>query len=711
MSQYGATIEIDTLLWPAERLPEAVELLARRAGYPVPAVPAVPSVVTDVIAVASGDRVIWSAARLGLEVEEVTTPYPDRLATLRYAGPAVLAPVAAAGQVLLLLQASRRRVVLLGPDRRLHRLPTGILAAWLVADLEAPLLASLDQLLERAEVSVRRRVRARQLLLDQRLQSTQLAGCWLLRLSPAGGLWALLRHARVPGLLVGLGLAYAVRQGLQILGWILIVKGALAGHIDMAWLQAWALVLLTMVPVDLLGMRSQNRLTINIGQLLKQRLLFGTLQLRSDEVRHQGIGQLLGRVLDAETLETLLLVGGFAALIGVIELISAVMVMGSGAGGWLQRSMLLLWFMTGLLLSWRLRCRSECWRTGHRHLINDLVERMVGHRTRLAQESSDNWHRDEDQMLAGYFQLSREYDHAAIGVRGLLDRGWLLLGLSGLAYSLLMGQPSAVTVAITLGGVMLATQAFNNLSRGVESLVDMLTAWREVGPLFRAATRARSEGRDTGALLPTPGDRRQPLLEARDLEFRYQPYGQPVLAGCDLQIHPGDRLLLEGSSGGGKSTLVALLAGLRMPTAGRLRLHGLDQQTFGSSAWRRRVVSAPQFHDNYVLTETLAFNLLMGRRWPPSPQDLQDASAICQELGLGPLLAGMPAGLQEMVGDGGWRLSHGERSRIFIARALLQDADLVVLDESFAALDAENLERAMRCVLRRAPTLLVIAHP
>jgi ATP-binding cassette subfamily B protein len=64
-----------------------------------------------------------------------------------------------------------------------------------------------------------------------------------------------------------------------------------------------------------------------------------------------------------------------------------------------------------------------------------------------------------------------------------------------------------------------------------------------------------------------------------------------------------------------------------------------------------------------------------------------------------------------MVGEGGWQLSHGERSRLYIARALLQQADLIILDESFAALDPLNLERALQCVFRRAPALLVIAHP
>jgi ABC-type transport system involved in cytochrome bd biosynthesis fused ATPase/permease subunit len=101
----------------------------------------------------------------------------------------------------------------------------------------------------------------------------------------------------------------------------------------------------------------------------------------------------------------------------------------------------------------------------------------------------------------------------------------------------------------------------------------------------------------------------------------------------------------------------------------------------------------------------------MGRRWPAYPEDLEEAEKVCRELGLGELLDRMPSGMLQMVGESGWQLSHGERSRLYIARALLQHAELVVLDESFGALDPESMSRALRCVLDRAPTLLVIAHP
>jgi ATP-binding cassette subfamily B protein len=97
--------------------------------------------------------------------------------------------------------------------------------------------------------------------------------------------------------------------------------------------------------------------------------------------------------------------------------------------------------------------------------------------------------------------------------------------------------------------------------------------------------------------------------------------------------------------------------------------------------------------------------------WRHTDDDLREARELCLELGLGPLLERMPAGLDQMVGETGWQLSQGERSRVFLARALLQGADMVVLDESLAALDPENLQQCLECVLRRAGTLLVIAHP
>ncbi len=265
---------------------------------------------------------------------------------------------------------------------------------------------------------------------------------------------------------------------------------------------------------------------------------------------------------------------------------------------------------------------------------------------------------------------------------------------------------SGARIAIAVGGILLAYRAWKRLAAGTWQLAGAAVAWQRTSVLFNAAARQELPG----SLNASEPAEASPVIDASDLMFRYSDRTDPVLCGVNLEITPGDRVVLEGASGGGKSTLVSVLAGVREPGSGRVLMHGLDRPTLGAAEWRRRLAAAPQFHENHVLAETFAFNLFLGRPTVLGPDDFAEAQAICGELGLGPVLERMPAGMLQMVGETGWQLSHGERSRLYIARALLQDADLVILDESFAALDPENLKRAVECVVKRARSLLVIAH-
>jgi ATP-binding cassette subfamily B protein len=595
-----------------------------------------------------------------------------------------------------------------------------VICTALCHELEQRLVARVDQLLGEAKVPKRRQARARMALLHERLSPVRLNGGWLLRLPPGASMWRQVRQARLPRHLLVLIGTHTVQYLLVLLSWWLVGRGALEGRLDQGWLLAWTLILLTTVPFRLLTIWSQGVLAIGAGGLLKQRLLYGAMRLAPEEVRHQGAGQFYGRVLEAQAVESLALSGGFLALVAGIELLMAAVVLGQGAGGTLQVLLFLGWVALALLLNWRSFRYRQRWTAARLGLTHDLVERMVGHRTRLAQEPREHWHDGEDQALERYFALSRETDGTAL-VQALVPGGWLIVGLLGLTPAFVSGSGGPAALAVSLGGMLLASRALGKVMTSLSYFMGAVIAWKQVALFFHAGVRPEVSGPPAFALALGPraheaknghkAEDRQPVLDARDLIFRYHGRGEPILRACSLQISIGDRVLLEGPSGGGKSTLASLLIGLRLPQSGLLLLQGLDWQTLGSEGWRRRVVGAPQFHENHVFTETFAFNLLMGRRWPASPEDLQQAEALCRDLGLGDLLDRMPAGLQQMVGETGWQLSHGERSRLYIARALLQDADLVVLDESLAALDPETFHQSLRCVLDRVSTLLVIAHP
>ncbi len=712
-----------SVAWPVEKLGEAVEALARKSGVGLQLDPQSDFTTTlGLKALTQGDgealgRWINAVAlRLNLEAEPVNALYGELEWFLRNAGHALLSvPVEGETYFLALLGGSRNFLSVLTPDLSVRRIRLEVVLTALRQPLEGPLVAEVDAMLDEARVPSRRRERARAAIVRERLSSTRVGVGWLLRLSPGASFWRQTRHAGLLRrflLVVG---AYSALYLLWILSWWLIGRGALDGHTESGWLLAWSFLLFTTVPMRLLATWSQGLVAIGVGGLLKQRLLYGAFKLDPEEVRNQGAGQLLGRVFESEAMENLAVTGGFLGLFASIELVMAIVILGLGAGSELLMFLLLGWTGCVLLMSWRYFRRRRHWTDVRFKMTHDLIERMVGHRTRLAQEPRERWHEGEDRSLEHYLAVSRTMDRTGAMLAALAPRGWLVIGLLGLTPAFVMGRASSAELAISLGGIIFAFRALQKLATGLSHLAGALLAWKAVAPFANAAGRAEMKGSPDFALVNTagakvPGDGRV-ILDARDMVFRYPARSEPVLRDCNLQVRAGDRILIEGPSGGGKSTLGALLSGLRLPETGVILLGGLDQRTIGSEGWRRRVVLAPQFQENHVLTETFAFNLLMGRGWPARPEDLDEAEVICRELDLGDLLDRMPAGLVQTLGESGWQLSHGERSRLYIARALLQGADLVVLDESLAALDPDSFRQALQCVLNRASTLMLIAHP
>jgi ATP-binding cassette, subfamily B, bacterial len=182
-----------------------------------------------------------------------------------------------------------------------------------------------------------------------------------------------------------------------------------------------------------------------------------------------------------------------------------------------------------------------------------------------------------------------------------------------------------------------------------------------------------------------------------------------VFEGVSASVRQGERVLIEGPSGAGKSTMLAIMAGLRPADGGEVTWSAVPDGAGGHRP--PRVIAVPQFHRNHVFTGTVSFNVLMGRGWPAHAVDERMAEDICRELGLGPLLDRMPSGMGQMLGETGWRLSHGERSRIFIARALAQQPDVLLLDESLTALDAQTTHDCVDAIMSRCPTVVLVAHP
>jgi ATP-binding cassette subfamily B protein len=479
--------------------------------------------------------------------------------------------------------------------------------------------------------------------------------------------------------------SYALDYALFVLSWWLLGQGVLSGTVEWSWLTAWALLFPLMLPFRVLSTWSAGRVAVTAGSFLKRRLLEGAMRLAPDELRADGAGRHLARVFESERVESLAIGGGLLSAAAAIELLVILGLTLVGGSGRLQGAILIITLFLFGLLARRYLGERRLWTEQRLEMSHDGVEKMVGHRTRLAQERPDTWHISEEQVLDAYDVRSKRVDR----LQALLNaapRAWLPIGVIAAAWE----QASLASLAAGVGCAILASRALVKLSDGLPDLLDAAIAWREIALLYEAASREMEQA-------PKTSPNRRPLMEARDVFYSYPNGRGEVLKGVHVELTRGDRVLLTSPSGGGKSTLVSLINGLREPSRGEVLREG-------------KFATAPQFHENHVFTESFAFNLLMGRRWPPTGEDLREAEALARELGLGDLLDKMPGGMNQLVGDTGWRLSHGERSRLFLARALLQSSKVVLLDESFAALDPENLRQALVTARERSETLVVVTH-
>jgi ATP-binding cassette subfamily B protein len=179
-----------------------------------------------------------------------------------------------------------------------------------------------------------------------------------------------------------------------------------------------------------------------------------------------------------------------------------------------------------------------------------------------------------------------------------------------------------------------------------------------------------------------------------------------VLDGVSFSVGRGELVAVVGASGAGKSTIALLAAGLYQPTAGRVQVDGRATPEWAETDLARRVALITQ--DTYVLHDTVRANL----RYVNEGATDEELAAACEAAHLGALIASLPDGYDTLVGERGYRLSGGERQRLAVARALLKDADLIILDEPTSQLDAETelLIKQTTEKLFASKAVLTIAH-
>jgi len=280
-----------------------------------------------------------------------------------------------------------------------------------------------------------------------------------------------------------------------------------------------------------------------------------------------------------------------------------------------------------------------------------------------------------------------------------------MLPLLGIAAVLWIGGRSVIAGDLTVGSfvafnayVVMLVWPLRVLGQRVTTLQKALAAASRITEVLEAEPRL-AEPRTPVELQPE-GD-----IRLEGVRFGHE--GEhAVLDGLDLHVAPGESLALVGPTGSGKSTVAGLLARLYDPEDGRVLLDGHDLRELRLSEVRRAV--ALVFEETFLFSESVAENIRVGRP-DATDEDVRRAAALA---GAAAFVDDLPDGYETVLGERGFSLSGGQRQRIAIARAILADPAVLVLDDATSAVDAtkEHEIRAALAEVMHGRTTLVIAH-
>lgn len=263
--------------------------------------------------------------------------------------------------------------------------------------------------------------------------------------------------------------------------------------------------------------------------------------------------------------------------------------------------------------------------------------------------------------------------------------GWLRIGPGD---AILLANYFGLIIGSVLGLVGVVPQ----ITRGLEAI-------RSIGEVLQCPDREQNEGK--AVIANVRGE-----IRFERVGFVYPGSSETALSDFSLSLNPGETVALVGPSGAGKSTVLNLAIGFIRPTSGRILIDGRDMEQHDLRTYRRFISAVPQ--ESLLFNGTVRENVTYGL--PPIPDGVLEAAL--RDANAWDFVSNLPEGPDTLVGEKGAKLSGGQRQRLAIARALIRNPRVLILDEATSSLDTESEALVQQALtrLRRGRTTLVVAH-
>lgn len=332
-----------------------------------------------------------------------------------------------------------------------------------------------------------------------------------------------------------------------------------------------------------------------------------------------------------------------------------------------------------------------------------LVETVTSMETLKSHAVEGAWQRDWERRLCDYVTASFEAGHLANATNQFIGLASKVL----IVLLLYFGARLVIDGDLTVGGLI----AFNMLSGRVNApILKLASLWQDFMQMKVSIKRLGDIMNATPEPAFSPGRSTPPVLRGRvtfeGMSFRYAPNAPEVLSDVSVDIRPGEIVGITGVSGAGKTTFMRLIQRLYVPEKGRLLLDGMDLSVM-DTAWLRRQIGVVG-QDTALFNRTVRENIALGNP-AINTEAVMDSARLA---GAHEFIMQLPEGYDTVIGERGSKLSGGQRARISIARALVTNPQILLLDEATASLDYES-ERVIHDNMARiceGRTVFIVAH-